>query len=70
MCLLIPTKVTEANSLYQTILNDASFYRSLLRFDEDLAEEARQKGWECGGRLHRARYPRKPRGVPEELQEE
>lgn len=55
-------------SLYQTILNDASFYRGLLKLDEDLAEQALRKGCGCGGKLHSARYPRKPRGVPEELQ--
>lgn len=66
----LPTKVKEAASLYQTILNDASFYRGLLRFDEDLAEQARRTGCACGGKLHSAQYPRKPRGVPEELQEE
>ena len=60
----------EAISLYQTILTDASFYRGLLRFDEDLAEQARQTGCRCGGKLHSARYRRKPRGVPEELQED
>jgi hypothetical protein len=63
----LPTKVKEASSLYQTILNDASFYRQLLKLDEDLAEQARQRGCGCGGKLHSARYPRKPRGVPEEL---
>jgi len=57
-------------SLYQTILSDASFYRGLLKFDEDLAEQAQQKGCECGGKLHSARYPRKPRGIPEELQDD
>lgn len=56
--------------MYQTILNDASFYIQLVRFDEDLAEQARQKGCACGGKLHSARYPRKPRGVPEELEED
>ena len=56
--------------MYQTILTDASFYRALLKFDEDLAAEARQAGCGCGGKLHSARYARKPRGVPEELQEE
>ena len=56
--------------MYQTILNDASFYRQLVKFDEDLAEQARQKGCACGGKLHSARYARKPRGVPEELEEE
>ena len=56
--------------MYQTILNDASFYRQLSRFDEDLADEARRKGCGCGGKLHRALYPRKVRGVPEEVEEE
>ena len=56
--------------MYQTILNDASFYRQLVKFDEDLAGQARQKGCPCGGKLHSARYPRKARGVPEELQED
>jgi len=56
--------------LYQTILNDASFYRALLKFDEELAEQARQRGCGCGGKLHSARYPRKSRGAPEELREE
>ena len=54
--------------MYQTILNDASFYRQLVKFDEDLAEQARQKGCGCGGKLHSARYPRKPRGVPAEVE--
>ena len=56
--------------MYQTILNDASFYRQLLKFDEDLAEGARQRGCACGGKLHSARYPRKPRGVPDQLQDD
>jgi hypothetical protein len=66
----LPTKVKEAISLYQTILHDASFYRALSMFDEDLAEQAGEAGCACGGKLHSARYPRKPRGVPEELQED
>src|SRR5467141_3471438 len=66
----LPTKVKEAPTLYQTILNDASFYRVLLKLDEDLAERARQRGCACGGKLHSARYPRKPRGTPEEVQED
>ena len=39
----------------------------LLKFDEELAAEARARGCECGGALHSARYSRKPRGGPEEL---
>jgi hypothetical protein len=46
------------------ILTDAKFWRFLLRLDEDLAAQAQQLGCpHCGGRLHSARYPRKPRGV-------
>jgi hypothetical protein len=55
--------------LYQTILSEASIYAILLKLDEELASEARQKGCRCGGRLHSARFPRKPRGVPNELDE-
>jgi hypothetical protein len=51
--------------LYQTLLRDSSFFALLLRFDEDLAAEVRQAGCGmCGGALHSARYPRKPRGGP------
>lgn len=55
--------------MYQTILSDASVYKLLLRLDEDLSAEARERGCSCQGRLHSARYARKPRGVPQELQE-
>jgi hypothetical protein len=64
------TKVKETASLYQTILSDTNLYCTLLKLDEDLAAEARQKGCACGGKLHSARYPRKPRGAPDELEED
>ncbi|HSW29235.1 MAG TPA: hypothetical protein VLH75_07035 [Longimicrobiales bacterium] len=52
-------------------LLDARVWRLLLETDGELAAEARGKGCACGGRLHRARYRRKPRrGVPEELRGE
>lgn len=45
-------------------LNDARFPRLLLQFDEDLAREVRRKRCpDCGGALHAAPYPRKPRGT-------
>jgi hypothetical protein len=44
-------------------LTDANFYRLLFQIDESLAEEVRTRGCDCGGRLHSARYPRKPRGI-------
>lgn len=50
--------------MYQALLRDSSLFDLLLRFDEDLAEETRRGGCECGGALHRACYERKPRGGP------
>ena len=53
--------------MYQTLLGDSSFYGLLLRCDEDLAAQARAAGCACGGVLHSARFPRKPRGGPADL---
>lgn len=47
----------------QKLLRDASLYRALLKIDHELAAEAQAAGCPCGGRLHSARYPRKPRGA-------
>ena len=41
---------------------NATFWAFLFTVDQDLAETARRQGCSCGGRLHRADYPRKPRG--------
>lgn len=49
------------------LLNDASFFQSLAKFDEILALQAQQAGCPCDGRLDRANYPRKPRGGPADL---
>lgn len=49
------------------LLRDASLYDVLLTVDHDLAAEARAAGCPCGGVLHSARYPRKPRGGPDDL---
>jgi hypothetical protein len=48
--------------MYHELLRDASFWRFLFSVDEDLARAARVQGCSCGGRLHGANYPRKPRG--------
>jgi len=53
--------------LSQKLLRDSRLYETLLRIDEDVAREARAKGCACGGRLHQADYPRKPRGGPDDL---
>lgn len=52
-------------------LIDARVWELLLVADRDLAVEARAGGCACGGRLHSARYRRKPRGgLPGELRQE
>ena len=50
--------------MYAELLGDATLYEILQRIDEDLAAQARAAGCTCGGRLHSAVYPRKPRGGP------
>jgi hypothetical protein len=48
--------------MYHVLLRDASFWSFLFTVDEQLAAESRKAGCPCGGRLHRANYPRNPRG--------
>jgi hypothetical protein len=56
--------------LYQNILNDTSNYAFLSLLDDNLAAKVHKSRCPiCGGKLHGARFPRKPRGVPEELEE-
>ena len=49
------------------LLYDPKFFTLLLRIDHDLAAQRRADGCPCGGTLHRADYPRKPRGCPVEV---
>jgi hypothetical protein len=56
--------------MYHDLFRDASFWLFLFSIDQDLAENARKKACPCGGRLHRANYPRKPRGGPDDLPEQ
>ena len=52
-------------------LGDGRLYALLQRCDEDLAAGERAGGCRrCGGVLHSARYPRKPRGAVERLPDE
>lgn len=54
--------------MYQSVLADGRLFELLGRIDQDLAREAQGKGCgRCGGRLDRADYARKPRGLPPEL---
>lgn len=48
--------------MFSRIMSDPSLPVILSRIDSDFAREARSGGCpHCGGRLHSARYPRKPR---------
>ena len=55
--------------MYHKLLLDASFWAFLFSVDQDLAEATRKAACQCGGRLHCANYPRKPRGGCENLPE-
>jgi hypothetical protein len=55
--------------MYHDLPRAARFWSVLLAIDRDLAETARQNACSCGGRLHYANYPRKPRGTPVQLPE-
>lgn len=47
--------------MYSALLANASFRELLLDYDRDLADSTRARGCGCGGVLHSAKYPRKPR---------
>jgi hypothetical protein len=53
--------------MYHELFRDASFWAFLFKIDRDLAEKWSEGGCCCGGRLHAANYPRKPRGGPRDL---
>jgi hypothetical protein len=59
----------EYSIMWHQLPRGDTFWSFLLSVDRDLAETARQSGCECGGRLHHADYPRRPRGCPDELPE-
>lgn len=52
----------------QNLFLDTIFFNMLLKIDRDVAEKIQQNRCPyCGGPLHQAHYPRKPRGAPEDL---
>jgi hypothetical protein len=53
--------------MYHASPFNATFWAFLFTVDRDLAETVRRQGCRCGGRLHHADYPRKPRGGPDTL---
>ncbi|HTP30334.1 MAG TPA: hypothetical protein VMK12_32350 [Anaeromyxobacteraceae bacterium] len=56
--------------MYHDLPRSASFWAFLFSVDQDLAASSRQKACSCGGRLHCANYPRKPRGGGDDLPEQ
>jgi hypothetical protein len=57
--------------VYYDLLRSASFWLYFFAVDKDLANRTREQGCAfCGGRLHWANYPRKPRGGGDNLPEE
>lgn len=48
--------------MYHEWRDNATFWLFLLSVDQDLAQSTRARACPCGGRLHCANYPRKPRG--------
>ena len=63
---LFSTKIRD-RPVCHALVQDAKFSALLLRIDHDLAAQTRSEGCGCGGALHRADYPRKPRGCPREV---
>ena len=59
--------LAEYSTMYHTFPPAASFWPLLFTIDQDLAERIRQQGCQCGGRLHQANYPRKPRADSDTL---
>lgn len=54
----------------QNFLLNTTFHFLLLKIDQELAEQSRQKGCPyCGGHLHVACYPRSPLGIPAQFRD-
>ena len=54
--------------MWRKLLRESSFFMVLLRYDRDLAVQARTgRCPHCGAAVHFARYRRKPRGAPTEM---
>jgi hypothetical protein len=61
----------ETPEVCHAVLQEPEFFRFLLRIDEEFAAATRRgQCGHCGGTLHSARYPRKPRGCPPAVVEE
>lgn len=62
---LLSPRSERRSPLCHNLLLDSRLYALLLKFDEDLAADAKKRGCaNCGGRLDCGWYPRKPRVSP------
>lgn len=52
------------------ILSDIKFFQQLVLIDQDLADQTRILGCPCGGPLHQAHFPRKPRSCPSAVRDD
>lgn len=52
------------------LINDLKFFHQLVRIDRELADQTRLQGCPCGGTLHQAHFPRKPRSCPREVRDD
>lgn len=62
----LSTKI-ETIQVCHALLQSPQFFLLLIRIDAELATQMHAAGCPCGGRLHRANYPRKPRACPPEV---
>ena len=62
----LSTKI-ETTKVCHTLLQSPRFFQLLLQIDTDLATQMHATPCACGGVLHRANYPRKPKACPEEV---
>ena len=64
-----PYKIKETLRVCHIPLQDPKLYTLLSLIDQDRAAQVRAAGCSCGGVLHSARYPRKPRGGAVEVRQ-
>ena len=62
----LSTKI-ETIQVCHALLQTPKFLRLLLQIDHDIAAQMHAAGCSCGGVLHRANYPRKPRACHKEV---
>jgi hypothetical protein len=62
----LSTKI-ETIKVCHTLLQSPKFFSLLVQIDAELATQMHATPCSCGGVLHRANYPRKPRACPREI---